>query len=69
MKKREIIALVGVNDIVREEAKEVIKKLVDNKINTIMLTGDNKESAELIAQKIGITKAISNMLPSEKLNL
>ncbi len=31
-----------------------------------MLTGDNKETAEKIAKEIGITKAISNVLPSEK---
>ncbi len=62
----EILALIGVNDIVRENAKGVIEELNKNKIETIMLTGDNKETAEKIAQEIGITKVIPNVLPSEK---
>lgn len=66
VKDKEIIALIGVNDIVRENAKEVISILNKNKIQTIMLTGDNKETAEKIAKDIGITKVISNVLPSEK---
>lgn len=66
VKDNQIIALIGVNDIVRDNAKEVMQKLNENKIETIMLTGDNKETAEKIAQDIGITKVISNVLPAEK---
>lgn len=66
VKNKKIEALVGVNDIVREESKEVIKELSKMKINTIMLTGDNKETAEIISKEIGITRVISNVLPSEK---
>ena len=66
VKEKEIIAMIGVNDVVREEAKEVIRELSNNKINTVMLTGDNKETAEKIAKEIGITKVIANVLPSEK---
>ncbi len=61
-----ILALIGVNDIVRENAVEVIKELNKNKIETIMLTGDSKETAEKIANEIGIKKVISNVLPTEK---
>lgn len=61
-----ILALIGVNDTIRENAKEVIKNLNENKIQTIMLTGDNKETAEKIAKEIGITKVIANVLPVEK---
>ena len=64
--ENKILALIGVNDIVRENVAEVIKELNRNKIETIMLTGDNKETAEKIAKEIGITKVISNVLPSEK---
>ena len=63
-----VVALIGVNDIVRKEAKDVIKKLSDMKIETIMLTGDNKETAKKIANELGITKVIANVLPKEKSN-
>ncbi len=65
---KEIIALIGVNDIVRSEAKEVIKDLRDIRVQTVMLTGDNKETAEKIANELGIEKVISNVLPKEKAN-
>lgn len=64
--KNKILALIGVNDVVRENVAEVIEELNKNKINTIMLTGDNKETAEKIAKEIGITEVISNVLPAEK---
>ena len=66
VKDKKIIALIGVNDIVRENTKEVISILNKNKIETIMLTGDNKETAEKVAKDIGITRVISNVIPSEK---
>ncbi len=63
-----IIAIIGVNDIVRDNAKEIINELNKNAIDIIMLTGDNKETATKIAKDIGITKVIANVLPSEKTN-
>ena len=64
--KDKILALIGVNDIIRENVADVIKELNKNKIHTIILTGDNKETAEKIAKEVGIEKVISNVLPSEK---
>lgn len=66
VKNKKIVALIGVNDIVRENTKEVIDVLNKNKIKTIMLTGDNKQTAEKIAKDIGITEVIANVLPTEK---
>ena len=68
VKNQKIIALIGVNDIVRENAKEVIENLNQNNIETVMLTGDNTQTAEIIAKEIGITKVISNVVPAEKAN-
>ena len=68
-KENKIIAVIGVNDIIRENAVNVIKELNKNKIETIMLTGDNSKTAEKIAKGIGITKVISNVLPQDKTNV
>ena len=69
IKNKEILALIGVNDIIREETPQVIKTLTDMKIDTIMLTGDNEETAKKIASAVGIKKVISNVLPKEKANI
>ena len=61
-----IVALIGVKDILKENVKEVIKKLNQRKINLVMLTGDNEKTAEIIAKEIGIEKVISNVTPKEK---
>ena len=68
-KNNKIIALIGVNDIVRENAKEVIKNMNKNNIKTIMLTGDNEETANKIGKELGITKVISNVLPAQKADM
>ena len=66
VQNREIIALIGVNDILRDNVKDVIEKLNKNKIETIMLTGDNAKTANTIAEKIGITNVIADVVPSQK---
>ena len=61
-----IIALIGVKDIIRKEAKEVIKKLNNMDKNVIMLTGDNEITAQVIAKELGIKEVIANVLPKDK---
>ena len=61
-----IIALIGVKDIIRKEAKEVIKKLNNMNKNVIMLTGDNEITAQVIAKELGIKEVVANVSPKEK---
>ena len=61
-----IIALIGVKDIIRKEAKEVIKKLNNMDKNVIMLTGDNEITAQVIAKELEIKEVIANVLPKDK---
>ena len=69
IKEGSIIALIGVNDIIRKEAKNVILKLREKSIKTIMLTGDNEETAKKIATELNISEVISNVLPKEKADI
>ena len=64
--EKNILALIGVNDIIRENVIDIINKLKREKIETIMLTGDNENTAKKIAKEIGISKVISNVLPAQK---
>ena len=54
------------NSIIYVVINNVISKLNKNKIETVMLTGDNTQTAEKIAKEIGITTVISNVTPREK---
>ena len=65
-KENVLIALIGVKDIIKENAKEVIEDLKNKKINTVMLTGDNEKTAKAIASNIGIEKIIAGVVPKQK---
>ncbi len=65
-KNNKKIALIGVKDIVKDNAKETIKKLKEKNINVIMLTGDNEKTAQYMANEIGINEVIANVKPKEK---
>ncbi len=64
--ENEILGLIGVNDVIRDDTITVINKLNTMNVETVMLTGDNSETAEEIAKKVGITNVISNVLPKDK---
>lgn len=61
--------IIEITDILRDNSKNVISDLTKKGIDTIMLTGDNKEIADEIGKKIGIKKIIANVLPKEKENI
>ena len=61
-----LIALIGVKDVIKDSANEVVEKLQKQKVNVVMLTGDNEKTAKAIASSIGITEVIANVLPKEK---
>jgi Cu+-exporting ATPase len=66
VKNNEVLALIGVKDIVREDAKELVQKLSEKNINSMMLTGDNEITANKIAEEIGTSKVFANCSPKEK---
>ena len=63
---QKLIALIGVKDTVKENAKEVVQNLKDRGIMVIMLTGDNEKTAKYMANEIGIDEVIANVRPKEK---
>ena len=64
-----IAALFGVNDLIKDEAKAVVSELIRRKIEVVMLTGDNKETAEIIAAELGIKRVVADVVPSEKVKI
>lgn len=65
-KNKELIALIGVKDVIRDNIKETIEKLKKQNIEIVMLTGDNERTAKYIAEEIGIDKIYANIKPKEK---
>lgn len=61
-----LAGIIAISDTVKDTAKEAIEILKKNHLEVIMLTGDNERTANAIASKIGIDKAISQVLPNQK---
>jgi Cu+-exporting ATPase len=61
-----VIGIVTFKDTIKESAKSTIKKLKELGIKPIMLTGDNQESANLVAKELGIDFVRAEILPQDK---
>ena len=60
------IGQITLKDKVKESAKITCQKLSDLNIETVMLSGDNKNVAQEVADEVGITKAYGELLPQDK---
>ncbi len=58
--------LVGVADTVKESAKDAVDELHRQKIEVVMMTGDNALTADAVAKKLGIDKVFADVLPEQK---
>ncbi|MGZ5253680.1 MAG: heavy metal translocating P-type ATPase, partial [Flavitalea sp.] len=67
-KDEQIIGIFTIMDLARNDARQTLERLRKIGIKKmIMLTGDNQQVADAIAKDIGITQAIGNLLPEQKL--
>jgi Cu+-exporting ATPase len=61
-----IAGLIAVADTIKESSANAVKALKEMGIEVIMLTGDNEKTARAVAQKVGISNVIANVMPGEK---
>ncbi len=61
-----IKGVIGVTDEIRPESAAVIASLKRLGIQPVMLTGDNRSSAQYVAQKVGIQEVMAELLPEDK---
>ncbi len=66
MTKKNILAYIAVADTLKEDAKEVVSLLHKQKIKVAMLTGDNQNTANHIANQLSIDRVIAEVLPADK---
>lgn len=63
---KKLSAIFAIADTIKPEALDMVEELKRLEINTVLLTGDKKQTAEAIAKEAGIEKIIAQALPDEK---
>ncbi|SFG24047.1 Cu2+-exporting ATPase [Lachnospiraceae bacterium C7] len=65
-KDNKILGIIGIADVLKEDAKEAINELHAMGKKVVMLTGDNEKTAKAIAKKAGVDEVIADVLPQDK---
>ena len=60
------LGIIAVSDAIKEESENAVARLKNMGIRVIMLTGDNRRTAEAIGRQAGITEIVSDVLPDGK---
>ncbi|MBC6452958.1 MAG: cadmium-translocating P-type ATPase [Hormoscilla sp. SP5CHS1] len=63
---KELAGLVGIADALKPSSTEAVKALKRMKLEVVMLTGDNRKTAEAIGREVGITRVIAQVRPDQK---
>ena len=63
---KQLIGVLGLMDTIKSDSKKTIRKLNEKGIETMMITGDNYKTAQVIANKLGIKNVIAEVLPQNK---
>ena len=61
-----LLGCIAVADTVKPTSKEAISKLQDMGLRVLMVTGDNRATAEAIRAQVGVDEAVAQVLPQEK---
>lgn len=63
------IGVIALSDVLRPEAENMVSRLRAMNTNTVLLTGDNKLTADYFAGQIGITEVRAELLPEQKVEI
>ncbi len=63
-----VVGVIGIADTLKEDSMEALKRLRDMGLETAMITGDNQRTAEAIAEKVGITRVLAEVMPDGKVD-
>ena len=61
------VGLIGVADPIKETSAEAVRQLHAEGVRIIMLTGDNRTTAEAVAKRLGIDEVVAGVLPEQKI--
>ena len=65
-KGEELVGMIAVSDVMKEDSRDAIAQLQNMGISVVMLTGDNERTANAIGAKVGVDKVIAGVLPDGK---
>ena len=65
-RRERLLGIIAVADVVKPTSAEAIERLADMGIESVMITGDNKRTAEAIRRQTGLKKVIAEVLPEDK---
>lgn len=60
------LGVIALSDVLRPEAKDMVSRLTAMRTSTVLLTGDNRKTADYFAKQIGISEVRAELLPEEK---
>lgn len=60
------VGVIGLSDVLRSTVNEMVAELHDMGTQTVLLTGDNRSTADYFAKQVGITSVRAELLPEEK---
>ena len=61
-----VAGIIGIADPIKTDSREAIEKLHESGLRVIMLTGDHKLTAEVVAKDVGVDEVFSEVLPEHK---
>lgn len=67
-REHQVLGIIAVADIIKEESQSAIKELKNMGIRVIMLTGDNERTANAIGSQAGVDQVVAGVLPGDKEN-
>ncbi len=65
-RENELLGLLGIADPIKEDSKDAIERFHQAGLKVVMLTGDHKRTADVIAKQVGIDEVIAEILPADK---
>lgn len=65
-REEKVLGLLAIQDVPKDTSKEAVQYFKDQKIHTVMITGDATRTGEAIGRQLGIDEVRGNVLPEEK---